>query len=189
MRFEESFWRKNVWCLSSTRPCFYFRLVDEAQQKTLFAYNFAAHFLWCLHQHTSKLKKNINLHFPFQIAPPQKNIYIYHLCWTHLFALFFSCLFGWCECFLSLGNILNLQVFPSSRSRPWACTLLRCSLGRGLGVPYMDVSLKIGEFPPKMDGENHGKVYNQMDDFGGKRYHYFLETSYYTYIMNGWFLS
>ena len=26
---------------------------------------------------------------------------------------------------------------------------------------------KIGGFPPKMDGENHGKTYEQMDDLGG----------------------
>ena len=120
--------------------------------------------------------------------PPhkKKNIYIYTTCVEINVLHSFRAFLGGVNVFWSLGNILNLQVFPSSRSRPWACTLLRCSLGRGLGGnPYMDVSLKIGEFPPKMDGENNGKVYNQMDDFGGKRYHYFLETSYYTYIMNG----
>ena len=31
---------------------------------------------------------------------------------------------------------------------------------------YMDVEPKIGVFTPKMDGENHGKAYEQMDDLG-----------------------
>ncbi len=31
----------------------------------------------------------------------------------------------------------------------------------------MDVSKNRGILPPKMDGENNGKPYEQMDDFGG----------------------
>ena len=32
----------------------------------------------------------------------------------------------------------------------------------------MGVEPKIGFFTPKMDGENKGKPYEQMDDLGGK---------------------
>ena len=31
---------------------------------------------------------------------------------------------------------------------------------------YMGVNPKIGGKPPKMDGENNGKPYEQMDDLG-----------------------
>ena len=37
----------------------------------------------------------------------------------------------------------------------------------------MDVEPKIGDFTPKMDGENNGKPYEQMDDLGIP---FFLET-------------
>ena len=44
----------------------------------------------------------------------------------------------------------------------------------------MDVEPKIGgENPPKMDGENNGKPYEQMDDLGVPL---FLETPIYIYI-------
>ena len=36
---------------------------------------------------------------------------------------------------------------------------------------------KIGVNTPKMDGENNGKPYEQMDDFGGK-HHYFRKHPY-----------
>ena len=45
---------------------------------------------------------------------------------------------------------------------------------------HMDVEPKIGgENPPKMDGENNGKPYEQMDDLGVPL---FLETPIYIYI-------
>ncbi len=48
-----------------------------------------------------------------------------------------------------------------------------------------------GKLPPKMDGENNGKPYEQMDDLGG--FPLFLETPIYTwnlkhsFVMNGRF--
>ena len=40
----------------------------------------------------------------------------------------------------------------------------------------MGVEPKIGGKPPKMDGENNGKPYEQMDDLGGKHHYFWFNT-------------
>ena len=40
----------------------------------------------------------------------------------------------------------------------------------------MDVSNNRGGKPPKMDGENHGKPYEQMDDLGGFSHDFWFNT-------------
>ena len=44
---------------------------------------------------------------------------------------------------------------------------------------YMGVSKNRGK-NPKMDGENNGKPYEQMDDLGGKLTHYFRSSTHIT---------
>ena len=49
----------------------------------------------------------------------------------------------------------------------------------------MDVSKNRGGKPPKMDGENNGKPYEQMDDLG-ENVHLFLGWHPYSQLDKGW---
>ena len=45
-------------------------------------------------------------------------------------------------------------------------------------VGDVGVNPKIGGKTPKMDGENHGRPYEQMDDLGGKIHPYFWRATH-----------